>query len=48
MMSLSLIVLLSLLTMASCWKVDKEPIIEPPIQEEYLRCQSKFMCNYSP
>ena len=49
MMSLSLIEeLLSLVTMANCWNVDSEPTIDPPIQEEYLRCQSKRTLSSSP
>jgi hypothetical protein len=34
MMSLSLMLPLSLFTIANCWNVDKEPIIEPPIHDE--------------
>lgn len=51
MISLSLVlppVLLSLLAIAKFWKVDKEPIIDPPIHEEYRLCQSKLICNSSP
>ena len=49
-MSLSdiLPVLLSFWEMARFWKVLSDPIIEPPIHDEYLLCQSKFMCSYSP
>lgn len=25
---------------ANCWKVDNDPIIDPPIHAEYLLCQS--------
>lgn len=28
---------------ANCWNVDSEPIIDPPTNDEYLRCQSNSM-----
>lgn len=31
---------LSEFVIASFWKVDSDPIIDPPIQAEYLLCQS--------
>ena len=41
-------VLLSFCTIARFWNVLSDPIIEPPIHDEYLLCQSKFMWSYYP
>lgn len=48
LLMISWVGILSLFWMASSWNVESEPIMEPPIQDEYFLCQSNSIFKSCP